>query len=287
MPIAKFRKPQPWISWTDFIEIYCGKIRGRANREAATQACEQFAFCLPLGAMTNELDLEDVDNFKARLYALGNAPATINKKFRYVRQVISRAIEQHQLLGHKAILRSLKPVREPRKIIRALTLLEYHSLLEACPSDFYLTIIRLAAEAGLRRNEILNLRWKDFDRSRYVLTIRDGKNGDEEAALSDTLGYLVLHNLEEDAEMWAKISPRTLNRRFSEIVKMAEIQPCTLHDLRRTFCTNLAKAGVNQFVIQRLARHASAATTAKYYQHIDLKTKQKALARMWNGEGPY
>ncbi|MCH7591309.1 MAG: site-specific integrase [Planctomycetes bacterium] len=56
--------------------------------------------------------------------------------------------------------------------------------------------------------------------------------------------------------------------------------PCTIHDLRRTFCTDLARLGVNQAIVQGLAGHASAATTATYYQNINDDMRRDAVAKL-------
>ncbi len=69
-------------------------------------------------------------------------------------------------------------------------------------------------------------------------------------------------------------------KRFRDIVKAAGITKCTIHDLRRTFCTDLCRLGVNQLVVQKLAGHASAMTTAKYYQHVDDGMKRDAVSRL-------
>ena len=70
---------------------------------------------------------------------------------------------------------------------------------------------------------------------------------------------------------------------FNDIVATAGIAKCTVHDLRRTFCTDLARLGVNQSVVQRLAGHVSPATTERYYQYIDDETKRDAVSRLSAG----
>jgi integrase len=52
-----------------------------------------------------------------------------------------------------------------------------------------------------------------------------------------------------------------VDRQFARIVKQAGIPRCMLHDLRCTFCSHLAMAGVNEAFVQRLAGHASMTTT--------------------------
>jgi integrase len=48
-------------------------------------------------------------------------------------------------------------------------------------------------------------------------------------------------------------------------MKLARISHCTLHDLRRTFCTYLAVCSVDPLAAQKLAGHSSPMVTAKHY----------------------
>ncbi len=59
----------------------------------------------------------------------------------------------------------------------------------------------------------------------------------------------------------------------------AKIKRCTIHNLRDTFCTDLARAGVNQKIVQELAGHESIGTTAKYYQYVPDDAKREAVRR--------
>lgn len=77
--------------------------------------------------------------------------------------------------------------------------------------------------------------------------------------------------------------PRTVEQQFQRIVEAAGIERCKLHDLRRTFCTDLARLGVNRLVVHRLADHSTAATTAKYYQSVDDGMKRDAVDRLAAG----
>ena len=71
-----------------------------------------------------------------------------------------------------------------------------------------------------------------------------------------------------------------LERDFQAIVKKADGKRCTLHDLRRTFASHLAAADVNQEVVRQAAGHASAATTAEYYQRIPSSALKNAPRRL-------
>ena len=87
-------------------------------------------------------------------------------------------------------------------------------------------------------------------------------------------GELVFHT--RDGLPWKN----NVQSQFRKIVSRAGIKYCTIHDLRRTFVSHLAMAGVNEAVVQKLAGHASITTTLKYYTDIapeSLKAAQEQL----------
>jgi integrase len=76
-----------------------------------------------------------------------------------------------------------------------------------------------------------------------------------------------------------------VNRLFGKIVKDAGIEPCTIHDLRKTFVSYLANAGENEAVVQKLAGHASITTTLKHYTRILPETLRRAPAKLPYAQG--
>ena len=55
---------------------------------------------------------------------------------------------------------------------------------------------------------------------------------------------------------------------------------CDFHALRHTFCTRLAKAGVQPQIAMKLARHSSIDLTMKHYTHFSLQDKSEAIQRV-------
>ncbi len=62
-----------------------------------------------------------------------------------------------------------------------------------------------------------------------------------------------------------------------EAIKHSKIKDFRWHDLRHTFCSRLAQAGVNLKVIQEAAGHKTIAMTSRY-AHLNHTTLQSALA---------
>jgi integrase len=66
--------------------------------------------------------------------------------------------------------------------------------------------------------------------------------------------------------------------------EQAGVKHCALHDLRRTFVSQLAMAGVNAAVVQKLAGHTSIATTVRYYTGVMPEALKAAQAKLPFGE---
>lgn len=59
--------------------------------------------------------------------------------------------------------RSISNLKVPKKMIEFHSKEEVNKLFDACPTLEWKTIVRLAEDVGLRREEIMNLHWKDVD----------------------------------------------------------------------------------------------------------------------------
>ena len=159
--------------------------------------------------------------------------------------------------------------------------------------------VLLAGGMGLRRGEVLRLRWQDVDFLNDVVRI---VNHDGWTTKSKRNRVVPLTPTARDALMevdrlyhsqgvtfvftTANGTPWmfNLNRDFAKVVKAAGIVHCTIHDLRRTFCSQFAAADVNEAVVQEAVvqeavGHASMATTRKYYQRIPLNVLREAQDR--------
>ncbi len=167
----------------------------------------------------------------------------------------------------------------------------------------------------LRRNEILNLTWKNIDFEEQMVTVTAKKESqnllgwdpkgrkNRMVPLSDESAQLLAH-LQLKAEEtfpYIFISPErlkrirerqkigtwnpscqiinNLDRNFRLLRQNSGVNYCTLHDLRRTAITNWAKKLPIQ-VVQQLAGHEDMSTTRKYYLAVrseDLATANKFL----------
>jgi integrase len=75
---------------------------------------------------------------------------------------------------------------------------------------------------------------------------------------------------------------QSVKNAFRRAVRLSKIAPITFHQLRHTFCSRLANAGVPMPVIQDLAGHASI-TMTRHYTHPADERKQKAVEGLLRG----
>ena len=161
-------------------------------------------------------------------------------------------------------------------------------------------LLRLMIYTGLRRAEVVALRWDDIDFEDQLVTVRHGKGGKERiAAIADmtdeTIGALyTLWEAQDGAydhifpTMTAGYNPRfkrdeamnaeTIVRVVSGSGRRIGIERLSAHDLRRTHITLALNSGAPLPDMQAQAGHANAATTLLYARPADAKTRRARIA---------
>jgi len=80
----------------------------------------------------------------------------------------------------------------------------------------------------------------------------------------------------DEGRLWRN----NVGRDFQVVVKRSRIRRCTIHDLRRTFVSHLAMAGVNEAVARELAAYSSITTTLRSYAGIMPEALRAAPCRL-------
>jgi len=178
---------------------------------------------------------------------------------------------------------------------RLLNETEREALLQACdasPSKGLGLIVRLALSTGMRRGEIMGLRWCDVDLAEGLVRLRETKNTDPR------LVPLVPDTQRRLAD-WAKVrridtdlvfpSPRNpphpvdFTSSWNVALEQADIENFRFHDCRHSAASFLTDAGVNHVVIAEILGHRTLAMV-KRYSHAGLEAKRKALTDALSGK---
>ncbi len=272
-------KPQRRVTWSLFVEEHLRRIPAGCNRDEAERTLRYFGeACRP--ETPKAVTFGTLEAFVEWLRKRKNTPATINKRLRYVRAALNRARDRGYVTANP--MGKWRWEREEEKMPRALSGDEKSKVLDACPTHQWRTLVFLGLQTGCRISELLGLVWRnvDFDNAWLVVTATKGKKDRLQPLPPEALQMLreLQASTLRDGGPFKSIGTRSkAHKAFQAIVTASGIAACTFHDLRRTFCTDLARAGVNQLVCQKLAGHASSTTTARYYQAVDDEMKRAAL----------
>lgn len=174
---------------------------------------------------------------------------------------------RRRLLQHSPLDGVDMPKPAPRK--RVLTNEEVAKVYRAAEKQPYPygTIVRLLILTGQRKGEITALRpgWYKHNEQIFALPPDITKNKREHFVPLGPLALTIVADLPEKADLWFPCKRKNGNT-FSGFSKCFEklkadlenVAPFTLHDLRRTFSTNLAKLGVLPHIKEMLLNHVSA-----------------------------
>jgi integrase len=232
---------------------------------------------------------------------------------RYLHTVLREALQQAVKWGivYRNVCDATEPPRAPRPQISAWTGEEMRAFLAAAKEDDYRAAWILALTTGLRRGELLGLRWQDVDLARGVLHVRQSlveiganvyfhepktKSGRRVVALTvESIAALTAHR---DAQTFQRkgcgdewrdhdlvftvgdggpIRPRNFVRRYQELVTAAGVPILPFHSVRHAHATALLKRGVNLKIVSERLGHSGIQITADTYSHVTPDMQRDAI----------
>lgn len=133
--------------------------------------------------------------------------------------------------------------------------------------DWWRFVIILAAEAGLRRAEIVNLRREDVNEER--IRVRDSKGGRSREVPTSTELWQIIEPcrpglLVRSPTRGVPISPHRMGMLARHHFDEIDLPEVHLHRFRHWFGTKLIALGVDLSIVSKLMGHASVATTMLY-----------------------
>ena len=136
----------------------------------------------------------------------------------------------------------------------------------------FVPILVTAIHTGMRRGEILQLKWPDVDSKNRMITIQLSKSGKKrmipiDNTLMETLTALP-SRFQKGYVFPSRVKPGQpmvdLNHTFRRLVDKVGIENVRFHDLRHTFASHLVMNGVDIKTVQELLGHANVTMTMRY-----------------------
>jgi len=220
----------------------------------------------------------------------GNKPATINRHLAAVKHMFSKAVEWDMVEEEvQKRVRRVKLLAENNRRLRYLAFEECLALIENCDNHLR-PIVVMALNTGMRRGEILILKWDNVDMKHGFILLDVTKNGERrEIPINETLKTTL-----EPLYQGTKDRPRRVDvpdvfydaktekpykrvtRSFLTACRRAGIRDFHFHDLRHTFASHLVMAGVDLTTVKELLGHKTLAMTLRY-AHLAPTHKVTAL----------
>lgn len=219
------------------------------------------------------LSQQDIASFRdERLRSV--APSTAVRELAILSHVIEVAIRDWGLpLSRNVVKLVRRPViRNERS--RRLTGDEEQRLLDGCDAGqipFLKTLVILAIETGMRRGEILGLKWSDISHNRRVITLAMTKNGfGREVPLSQR-AFQALSEWKDIAE----VDPSTvfpmkagaLEQAWRRLLARSNVKALRFHDLRHEGVSRLFERGLNMIEVSSISGHKEL-RMLKRYTHL-------------------
>jgi len=313
--------PRTLQGYRDMVKLHIGPELGKIKLSKLRPAHLQRYYSNRLDSGRKKPKVRQVteeDGTTTEEVVKGLSPQTVQHHHRLLYEALSTAVKWGLLHVNPADAVTAPKVR--RKEPTVLTEEQTEMLLTAARgSRVYLPVV-LAVGSGLRRGELLALRWSDIDletgkvtvlrtlsetredgltfkepksaTSRRVVTLpafavealKEHKKAQAAHRLQVGPGYkdhdLVMPN--EDGSPWA---PNLLTGAFGDLIKKLDLPRVRFHDLRHGHITHLLLRGVPLKVASARAGHSGIAITADLYGHLLPGADEEAASRLDSAYG--
>lgn len=228
------------------------------------------------GKYLHELRPEMIENYKATRLTEAR-PATVNRELACLRNMLNKAVQW----GYLTIspMKGIRLLKEPPERVRFLAIDEVNILLERS-SDHLMPIILCALHTGMRKGEILNLKWSNIDLHNRMIVLEKTKNNRRRMIPLHGRLYSVLKELPRKGD-YVFCSNKgekfvDIKNGFKGACRRAGIKDFRFHDLRHTFASHLVMSGCNIRTVQQLLGHTTIKTTMKY-SHLSKEHLEEAI----------
>jgi len=228
--------------------------------------------------------------------------ASVNREMSCLHHIMSKAVEWEKIEQSPFDKGKSLILKENNKRMRFLTEDEVTKLLDECP-DYLYNIVECALNTGMRRGEILPLKW-DQVRNGFVYLKETKTKEPRQIPINDNLEamfkrirakqylklkYVFLYDGQSIEMKTGKVRKPKKNTpakpvigiksSFNSALKRADINDFRFHDLRHTFASQVIMKGGSLKDVQELLGHKTMAMTLRY-AHLSQEHKKKAVNRL-------
>lgn len=224
-----------------------------------------------------------VEQLQTDIISRGLKNSSCNKVLNILKHMFAKAVEWEMVEDETLKrVRKVKLLQDDSKRLRFLSKEECQTLTNTCQGNTKAIVIT-ALNTGMRKGEILGLKWDNVDLRHGFILLDSTKNGERrETPINDTLrGVLqgLTRRLDIPYVFYDNATGKPLQdvkRSFNTACRRAGIRDFHFHDLRHTFASHLVMAGVDITTVKELLGHKTLTMTLRY-SHLAPAHKVKAV----------
>jgi len=259
----------------------------------------------------DRLDADLIVDYMARKRRDGLAPKTVANHMRFLHGLFDFAVKRGWMATNLVaqLDRPSDPGADPD--IRFLELHDVDAVIREVPDDDTFvstdrTIYLTAAMTGLRQGELIALRWQDVDWQAGRLRVRrnyvrgewgtpKSRRSSRSVPMVDRVAAELERHFQESAyqsdgslvfphpDTGNPLDASALRKRFAEAREAAGVRTVRFHDLRHTFGTRMAAAGVPMRTLQEWMGHRDIQTTMIYADYAPSAHEREMAERAFQG----
>ena len=243
-----------------------------------------------------------VDRVEAKQQPKGLSAKTV----RNINQVISSAMDfavAQKIIPENPCKAVALPKVEHREM-QTIPAEQLQAFLQEAKATGVYEMYYIALATGLRRGELLGLKWTDIDWKNGIIKVRrqvarvDGqiveaplktKNSYRAVTISQQAIEVLKQQKEKTNDQYVfpspnggPISPDSVNNMLKRVLARAGIPKVRFHDLRHTFATIALQNGVDIKTVSGILGHFSAGFTLDTYAHVTTAAQKEAADTMGN-----
>ena len=244
-----------------------------------------------------------VDRIESKKQPKGLSAKTVRNIHQIISSALKLAVEQKLIARNPAEGCALPKVE--RKEMQTLPVEQLTSFLREAKESGVYEMYYIDLATGLRRGELLGLKWSDIDLEKGDLRVQrqigriDGKiiemplktkNAYRTLPLStEAIDVLMQQRIKTGNSEWVfpsptggPMSPDSVLHMLHRVLKRAGLPKVRFHDLRHTFATLALQNGVDVKTVSGMLGHFSAGFTLDTYAHVTTSAKREAAKTMGN-----
>ena len=236
-----------------------------------------------------ELDLQGIlNNLYSQKSLSANQKTRLSKdtitKVRSLLQQAFQTADRLNLISTNPTIHLKVPQNAPKKDVKPLNHEQQERLKVACSDDKLGCLFMFLLNTGLRREELVNLSWQDYDPINKTIFVKKSKTkaGVRQVYLLAEANEIILSQPHTDEFIFhntlgRKLSPSSMRRLYERLRKKANIPFLTNHVMRHTFVTNLCEKKNSAKAISQIIGHANSKYVLDIYASLETDELRKSI----------